>query len=181
METRAEDAGGRLWLAGDVYGVAGLAAGRDYSSRLTRQDGFLPSDRVRVLTLDDQGVDGGGGVWLGFADAPPVFLAPNAEHTRFEGRRAENLGSLDVRDIAVDESTVWLATATGLARIDETATPLEVIREDVVAPDSSVFVDLEALLIDRQGRLWVGGNGVGGNGVGGNGASGAGALETQAV
>ena len=83
--------------------------------------------------------------------APPQFVATSV---------ADGLPSSTIYKIAQDrDGFIWLGTADGLARYDGVS--FRVFRSDPAKPESLSNNNVTALLIDRQGRIWCGGEGSG--------------------
>lgn len=69
---------------------------------------------------------------------------------------AEGLPSSDVVAMALDhDGYIWFGTVDGLARFDGVETT--VFRHDSERPGSLAANDVSALLVDRRGRIWAGG------------------------
>ncbi|TLY51569.1 MAG: hybrid sensor histidine kinase/response regulator, partial [Gammaproteobacteria bacterium] len=73
---------------------------------------------------------------------------------------AEGLPSSDVREIVQDrDGYLWIGTADGLARYDGVG--FKVYRHDANDPGSLSGNDIWALLVDRDNRIWCGGEDAG--------------------
>ncbi|HET9819229.1 MAG TPA: two-component regulator propeller domain-containing protein, partial [Rhodanobacteraceae bacterium] len=73
---------------------------------------------------------------------------------------ADGLPSADVYNVTQDHAGyLWIGTHDGLVRYD--SREFHVFRHDPNQPASLPANDVSALLVDRDGRLWVGGEGTG--------------------
>ncbi|MEO1085489.1 MAG: two-component regulator propeller domain-containing protein, partial [Acidobacteriota bacterium] len=140
----AEDADGRLLIGGD--GLALLTPDRRELS-LPAGTGAA-ADHIQALAVDPHGPGGRPGVWIGSADAAPVFRPGGADAPL----TVSGLPGPGVRAFAVDPDTAWLATAAGLFRVDKADPDLRAVR------DPGPGVELRTALIDHTGRLWAGGD-----------------------
>jgi len=102
-------------------------------------------------------------LWLAIAVAsaraePPVALASTPFFRRLGA--AEGLPSSAVWKLAQDRNGyIWIGTADGLARYDGVA--FRIYRHDAGDPHSISGDDVSALFIDRNNRLWCGGEDAG--------------------
>jgi ligand-binding sensor domain-containing protein len=131
-----EDRGGQVWFSTESHGLCRLAAGR------TRCIGVGGNaDLVRCLLEDREGH-----IWVGTSGG--LF--------RLEGDDARPVATEDGKRITVKtlalggEGTLWLGTSMGLARLEG-----GVVRR--VAIDGHPHAaDVDALLADADGTLWMG-------------------------
>jgi signal transduction histidine kinase/streptogramin lyase len=73
---------------------------------------------------------------------------------------ADGLPSASVYSVTQDHAGyLWIGTHDGLARYDSRG--FQVFRHDSARPTSLPANDVSALLVDREGKLWVGGEGTG--------------------
>lgn len=73
---------------------------------------------------------------------------------------ANGLPSAEVYTVAQDESGyLWIGTHAGLVRHD--SREFQVFRHDPGQPDSLPANDISAVMVDRAGRVWAGGEGTG--------------------
>ncbi|WIG54484.1 MAG: hypothetical protein OJF61_000270 [Rhodanobacteraceae bacterium] len=91
--------------------------------------------------------------------APTATQAPPTPVFRSYGV-AEGLPSTLVYSVTQDHTGyIWIGTHAGLVRYDSRT--FRVFRHEPGKPDSLPANDISALLVDRAGRLWVGGEGTG--------------------
>lgn len=96
---------------------------------------------------------------LAGATAAPVAAAPPTPLFRSYGV-ADGLPSTLVYSVTQDHAGyLWIGTHAGLVRYDSRT--FKVFRHDPSHPESLPANDVSALLVDREGRLWVGGEGTG--------------------
>jgi len=95
------------------------------------------------------------------AFAPTAAAAPPPAPPQFVSLTvADGLPSSSVYKLAQDRyGFVWMGTADGLARYDGVS--FQVFRNDPADPGSISGNNVTALLIDREGRVWCGGEGSG--------------------
>jgi signal transduction histidine kinase/CheY-like chemotaxis protein/sugar lactone lactonase YvrE len=96
------------------------------------------------------------------AAAPAAQAAPSVPATPTFRRYgiAEGLPSADVYSVTQDHTGyLWIGTNAGLVRYD--GRNFHVFRHDPQQAASLTANDASALLVDRDGRLWVGGEGAG--------------------
>jgi diguanylate cyclase (GGDEF)-like protein len=148
----AQDDAGFLWAAGqagllrwDGYRFAAYADGRD------PPDGLLNHS---VLALHRAA---GGGLWVGTSRELARY---DPAHDRFDrvplGAPAD--GGLSVWSIDDDGAGgLWVATGAGLFRLDSHLNVIARQRHDARQPESLPDDQIQAVLHDRTGLLWVGG------------------------
>lgn len=92
------------------------------------------------------------------APPPPVRVPPTPVFRTYAV--ADGLPSASVYSVAQDRAGyLWIGTHDGLARYDSRG--FRVFRHDSAQPASLPANDVSALLVDRDGKLWVGGEGTG--------------------
>nr|WP_229264309.1 two-component regulator propeller domain-containing protein [Duganella sp. 1411] len=146
------DPDGKMWLATP----SGLfRAGPDGSGTTPVSAPWL-DNRLQVRAL----ARAGGSVWIGTSTAGLLRARLDGAALRRVGR-VEGLGDLEVNDLAAaPDGALWVATNAGLSRIDTAAgAVLEHIGADRADPASLSHPAVNTLLVDRRGRLWVGGEG----------------------
>src|SRR4051794_12360863 len=98
---------------------------------------------------------------LAGAEAPPAEHAAIATNPFFHTlSAADGLPSSEVRKLAQDrDGFIWIGTVDGLARYD--GVDFRVYRHDPAAAGSIGGNDVSALFVDRENRLWCGGEDAG--------------------
>ena len=152
------DASGPVWVA-----IDGNIAWRDPATGAWEQvetDPLHARERVRITSLAG---DGSGGVWVGTegggffrlveseavpSTTPQYSLVPqsiNSGETSF------------IHAAAVDQAgSLWLGTVSGVFRSDR-----EIWGREIHPPASSPANEIQTMLADEQGRLWIGTRGEG--------------------
>ncbi len=93
----------------------------------------------------------------GVVPPPPVLLRTPQFRIYGRGEGMPDAGSyMAVQD---RQGNIWIGTRDGLVRYD--GVHFKVFRHDARDPHSLPGDDISALLVDRQGRLWAGGEGTG--------------------
>jgi diguanylate cyclase (GGDEF)-like protein len=147
----AEGAGGNVYV-GTLRGLYQVD-GASHDVTLAAMSQRDPRAPVGAL-LADAGVlwvggqnDGLWGVKIGDTAAVPVF-GP-AESSRLTSQRVRSIR----RGLGQD---LWIGTVGGLNRLDLATHEIEPISPDPADPSALPMGFVSSLLIDRQGRLWVG-------------------------
>ena len=96
---------------------------------------------------------------LASASTPDAAKVPPTPIFRSYGV-ANGLPSTEVYTVAQDEAGyLWIGTHAGLVRYD--SREFKVFRHDPARPDSLPANDVSAVMVDRAGRVWAGGEGTG--------------------
>lgn len=117
----------------------------------------IASDNVLALSIDNDGAlwigTNGNGVSLFNPDGLSIFWGRKNWRTL---TTQDGLAADAVASIAMDSSgTAWLATIAGISRLD--------VRSwwKLTTPDRSTIENVTTALVDRQGRIWFGSDGLG--------------------
>lgn len=156
VQAIAQDGQGRLWFGTEAGGLHRLETTGKYASFAATPGNpqGLPDNSVLCLKIVRSGE-----VWIGTengaarcdprTDTFRPFL-PDIKNSRAVG------GKL-VRSIVEDAGRrIWLATDNGLSLFDTARGEFDSFRADPLLPESLSANDLQSLLVDRQGLLWVG-------------------------
>ncbi|MEM8931151.1 MAG: two-component regulator propeller domain-containing protein, partial [Acidobacteriota bacterium] len=156
----AADGAGGVWVAQASGGLVRVPATGD-SGPLNVSNGALPSGEVTALHRD-----AAGRVWVGFADAAPGWLDADGQFIHLPTDVASRLPDAPVRAVVDDRpgrhgiSTdgAGLVRLDGLDRLDDPSARFDVRRfvHDPADPGSLGGDQVAALLVDSDGRLWVG-------------------------
>ena len=149
-----EDRDGGLWI-----GSSGLIRRRPdgRTERYTREQG-LPDDWVHSLFTD-----GDGQIWVGTYTGlvqlkfsrPALGSAIAFAEISKDGRRPYTVK----RMVQASAGTIWLATTSGLIRLDRSAGGEWNWSRTYTSDHGLAFTSLGALAQDRDGNLWLGGLG----------------------
>ncbi len=144
------DRQGRLWIGTWGGGLVRLEGGR--FTRFSSEDG-LPGDLIATIFEDRQGRlwVGTDGTGLARADAGTGSNPEMGKPQRFVAEPSRGALGLSIRDIAEDDSGLWVATDAGLARLDPNGTLVSFGPAEGLSRTS-----VRSLLRDRSGTLWVG-------------------------
>lgn len=140
---------GGVWVGTDAGELVRWDADGDSYERHA-PDGLSGRPVTEVAVGDD------GTVWAASFHSPPLEDDETLEVVRFDGQRwtgwaagDDGLLSAQVASLAVDDGTVWAATAEGLARFDGQRWTIPHTRED----GSAVRADV--VTVDGEGSLWA--------------------------
>jgi diguanylate cyclase (GGDEF)-like protein len=155
IQTLLADARGVLWIGTTSGGLARYD--REHDSFIVFPVGSNGLSHVSVRSIVE---DGGGGVWVategGLDHVLPAAedTPPRIEHWRHAEGEPGSLPDNRVRGLLRDrQGTLWVGTATGLARLDKGARRFV----PVVLPTPSDRVPSPwSFLEDSAGRIWVG-------------------------
>ncbi len=136
----AEDELGNLWIGSRGGGVVRL--GKSGFENYSTLNG-LSSDMVNCLLADHKG-----GIWIG-----TVYGLNHLKDGKISsGFSKEGLPGTDIKALARDtKGAIWIGTDRGMASL----------RNDVFQPVASGQFPVDALAIDRQGDVWMGGKAYG--------------------
>ncbi len=157
VQAIARDGLGRLWFGTEAGGLHRLdpATGK-YVSFIVAPDNpqGLPNNSVLCLKVVRSGE-----IWLGTENGAARWDPRTDTFRPFppDIKNAHAVGGKLVRAITEDVgSRIWLATDNGLSLFDAVRGDFDSFRFDPLLPESPSANDLQSLLVDRQGLLWVG-------------------------
>jgi diguanylate cyclase (GGDEF)-like protein len=141
---------GFLWAGGQ----AGLLRWDGYRFAVYA-DGRNPPDGLRNHYVQALYPAGDGGVWVGTSSELARY---DPQHDRFTTIPLGGSGALSVSGLDGDGAGgLYAATSAGLFRLDANRHVIAHLRHDAHTPGSLPDDQIEAILRDRQGALWVGG------------------------
>ena len=149
------DAAGRIWIACFYDGLHIYSQEGNHLHSFSKADGTLLSSKLTFLLSDPEK----GGMWLSTRDAGLLLLKLMGDRLAVEKRISfdpEGLKTDYIWPLAKSRTgDLWAGTiGGGLHRINRTTYRVE--RFDQWLPET----DVESILEDEEGQLWVGGNGL---------------------
>lgn len=154
----AEDKFGHLWIGTDGGGLNRFDVDKGQFEHF-RNDPSNPQslshDRIAALQVDKNGV-----VWIGTLGGGLNRL--NVQKRTFERFTSQDVGATRISDNKVlhlaqgDGNILWIATEKGLNRLDSKTDIFTVFRHEPDDPNSLAYDNVGSLMVDNQGRLWVG-------------------------
>ena len=138
-----------------LLAAASLAAAADAPplvlTHLTTADG-LPEGDVHAILQDSQGF-----MWFGTEDGLVRYDGQELVRYGYSRKEKRGLPGTYINQIVEDpHHDVWLAINGGLARWNRGADRFTVYRHDPRDPNSLASDEVNTIVVDTQGRIWVG-------------------------
>ncbi len=162
IRTLALDRSGLLWTGGDVHGVARVdTQGAKFRYLLddSAQRPFVDTNNVRSLFQDAQGV-----LWIGtegdglkrydLASGSFEYFTELLREQLAEGDRHESLRVFAVH--GAETGKLWAATSHGVFLLDPVARTASLLPVDPARADALPDRSVRALIVGRDGSVWMG-------------------------
>ena len=148
----AEDGAGFLWVGAQ----SGLMRWDGYQFRTFSPNpsipGSLPDGYVTALHTDDQGR-----LWIGTNSTGLALYDRDTDHFIVYPAGAKGLSHVSVTAIVDgDAHTLWVATLGGLDHLDPRTGVIQHMRLNASVSTGTLNHNVQALLRDRNGQIWIG-------------------------
>ncbi len=138
-----------IWAGTRQSGLQKLAAGKNEWQTYATEQG-LPSNQIRSLYTSKNN-----GLWVGTTQGVALWRAEQQKFIRFSDASGVAMNSY-VTSFAEDaQARIWIGSESGLWLYQPGAQHLQQILHDTQINDSLSSNEVNGLLIDRQGQLWV--------------------------
>ena len=145
----AETADQTIWAGTRQSGLQSLEKNGKKWKTFTVKDG-LPSNQIRSLYVSRRNE-----LWVGTTLGLAKFQASQRNFINFNDNASASMSSYVTSFAEQDDGKLWIGSESGLWFYDPDTTSLIQIQHDANLSDSLSSNEVNGLLIDRKGQLWV--------------------------